>query len=220
MKPLPGPQPAAASGAGAAQAETGRRLFTHHAGYHRQPETAENCGGGYPAADPHPDDPNVSLSIINTNFSARAGLSAARDGLFMEGPDSPYVNAIVAREDNKDSKKIQELKAAFQTSEVAEKRRKSTKATRSKAGKPEPAPSLQTASRYSRHRERSSNQIKTGAPSVAVTTPIGSSAAESASRAIISAPARRLPLPACRPGARPGDRSSRIAAECAELPSR
>ncbi len=67
------------------------------------------------------DDPNVSLSIINTNFSARAGLSAARDGLFMEGPDSPYVNAIVAREDNKDSKKIQELKAAFQTSEVAEK---------------------------------------------------------------------------------------------------
>ncbi len=44
------------------------------------------------------DDPNVSLSIINTNFSAQAGLSAARDGLFMEGPDSPYVNAIVARE--------------------------------------------------------------------------------------------------------------------------
>ena len=67
------------------------------------------------------DDPNVSLSIINTKFSAQAGRSAARDGLFMEGPDSPYVNAIVAREDNKDSKKIQELKAAFQTSEVAEK---------------------------------------------------------------------------------------------------
>lgn len=66
------------------------------------------------------DDPNVSLSIINTNFRP-CGLSAARDGLFMEGPDSPYVNAIVAREDNKDSKKIQELKAAFQTSEVAEK---------------------------------------------------------------------------------------------------
>ena len=35
--------------------------------------------------------------------------------------DSVPVNAIVAREDNKDSKKIQELKAAFQTSEVAEK---------------------------------------------------------------------------------------------------
>ena len=67
------------------------------------------------------DDPNVALSIINTNFSAQAGLSAARDGLFMEGPDSPYVNAIVAREDNKDSKKVQELKEAFQTQAVADK---------------------------------------------------------------------------------------------------
>ncbi|WP_154905602.1 MetQ/NlpA family ABC transporter substrate-binding protein [Klebsiella michiganensis] len=67
------------------------------------------------------DDPNVALSIINTNFSAQAGLSAARDGLFMEGPDSPYVNAIVAREDNKDSKKVQELKEAFQTQQVADK---------------------------------------------------------------------------------------------------
>ena len=56
-----------------------------------------------------------------TNFSAQVGLSAARDGLFMEGPDSPYVNAIVSREDNKDSKKIQELKEAFQTKEVADK---------------------------------------------------------------------------------------------------
>jgi D-methionine transport system substrate-binding protein len=67
------------------------------------------------------DDPNVALSIINTNFSAQAGLSAARDGLFMEGPDSPYVNAIVSREENKDSKKIQQLKEAFQTKEVADK---------------------------------------------------------------------------------------------------
>ena len=39
----------------------------------------------------------------------------------MEGPDSPYVNAIVAREDNKDSKKVQELKEAFQTQQVADK---------------------------------------------------------------------------------------------------
>lgn len=67
------------------------------------------------------DDPNVALSIINTNFSAQAGLSAQRDGLFMEGNDSPYVNAIVAREEDKDSKKIQELKQAFQSDEVAAK---------------------------------------------------------------------------------------------------
>ncbi|MBZ4275109.1 hypothetical protein LAN30_21130, partial [Mycobacterium tuberculosis] len=43
------------------------------------------------------------------------------DGLFMEVPDSPDVTAIVAREANKASKKMQDVKAAFQTSEVAEK---------------------------------------------------------------------------------------------------
>jgi len=67
------------------------------------------------------DDPNVSLSIINTNFSAQAGLSAARDGLFMEDAASPYVNALVAREDNKDSEKVQKLKDAFQSQQVADK---------------------------------------------------------------------------------------------------
>jgi len=67
------------------------------------------------------DDPNVSLSIINTNFSAQAGLSAVRDGLFMEDKASPYVNALVAREDNKDSEKVQKLKEAFQSQQVADK---------------------------------------------------------------------------------------------------
>ena len=65
--------------------------------------------------------PNVSLSIINTNFSAQAGLSAHRDGLFMESASSPYVNALVSREDNKDSDKIQKLKSALQSPEVAAK---------------------------------------------------------------------------------------------------
>jgi D-methionine transport system substrate-binding protein len=67
------------------------------------------------------DDPNVTLSIINTNFSSQVGLSPRRNGLFMEDAASPYVNALVSREDNKDSKKMQELKEAFQTPEVAEK---------------------------------------------------------------------------------------------------
>lgn len=67
------------------------------------------------------DDPNVSLSIINTNFSARGWPVGRPRRPVHGGTGFPYVNAIVAREDNKDSKKIQELKAAFQTSEVAEK---------------------------------------------------------------------------------------------------
>ena len=67
------------------------------------------------------DDPNVTLSIINTNFSAQAGLSSTHDGLFREGAASPYVNALVSREEDKDSDKIQKLKAALQSPEVAAK---------------------------------------------------------------------------------------------------
>lgn len=67
------------------------------------------------------DDPNVTLSIINSNFSAQVGLSATRDGLFMEGAASPYVNALVVRAADKDSKKLLELTEAFKTPEVADK---------------------------------------------------------------------------------------------------
>lgn len=69
------------------------------------------------------DDPSVTVSIINTNFSAQAGLSATRDGLFREGPASPYVNALVSRTEDKDSDKIQKLKSALQSPEVAAKAR-------------------------------------------------------------------------------------------------
>ena len=67
------------------------------------------------------DDPQVYLSIINNNFAALVNLSASRDGMFMEGKASPYVNAIVAREDNKDSPNVQKLKEAFQSQPVLDK---------------------------------------------------------------------------------------------------
>lgn len=67
------------------------------------------------------DDPKVWLSVINNNFASQAGLSAARDGLFMEGKASPYLNVLVVREEDKDSSKLQELKQAFQSPEVEAK---------------------------------------------------------------------------------------------------
>ena len=67
------------------------------------------------------DDPQVYVSIINNNFAALVNLSASRDGMFMEGKASPYVNAIVARDDNKDSANVQKLKQAFQSQEVLDK---------------------------------------------------------------------------------------------------
>ena len=67
------------------------------------------------------DDPNVALSIINTNFSAQAGLSAARDGLFMEGPTRRTSTPSLRAKIIKTAKKVQELKEAFQTQQVADK---------------------------------------------------------------------------------------------------
>ncbi|MBT0727784.1 MetQ/NlpA family ABC transporter substrate-binding protein [Rosenbergiella australiborealis] len=67
------------------------------------------------------DDPKVWLSIINNNFASQAGLSAARDGLFMEGKASPYLNVLVVRQGDQDSTKLQQLKQAFQSPEVEAK---------------------------------------------------------------------------------------------------
>lgn len=67
------------------------------------------------------DDPNVYLSVINNNFASQVNLSASRDGLFMESAASPYVNLLVAREDNKDDPKLKKLVQAFQSKEVEDK---------------------------------------------------------------------------------------------------
>ncbi len=65
------------------------------------------------------DDGKVDLAVINTNYSTQIGLSPHKDGLFIEDKDSPYVNLIVARDDNKDSAKVKDLVKAYQTDEVA-----------------------------------------------------------------------------------------------------
>ncbi|MCV5332573.1 MetQ/NlpA family ABC transporter substrate-binding protein, partial [Escherichia coli] len=43
---------------------------------------------------------DVTLSIINTTYASSIDLSPERDGVFVEDKDSPYVNLIVAREEN------------------------------------------------------------------------------------------------------------------------
>ncbi|QIX98500.1 methionine ABC transporter substrate-binding lipoprotein MetQ [Cedecea sp. FDAARGOS_727] len=65
------------------------------------------------------DDDKIDLAIINTNYSSQVGLTPAENGLFVEDKSSPYVNIIVAREDNKDSEKVKNLVKAYQTDEVA-----------------------------------------------------------------------------------------------------
>lgn len=66
------------------------------------------------------DDADVTIAIINNTFAAPIGLVSTRDGLFIEDSHSPYVNAIVAREDNKDDDKVKRFVKAYQSAEVEE----------------------------------------------------------------------------------------------------
>ncbi|EIK97575.1 putative TonB-dependent receptor [Pseudomonas sp. M47T1] len=60
----------------------------------------------------------VDLALINTNYALEAKLDPSKDALAIEGNDSPYVNILVARPDNKDSPAMQKLAAALHSPEV------------------------------------------------------------------------------------------------------
>jgi D-methionine transport system substrate-binding protein len=60
----------------------------------------------------------VDLALINTNYALEAGLNPAEDALVIEGGESPYVNILVSREDNKNSPAMQKLAKALQSEAV------------------------------------------------------------------------------------------------------
>jgi D-methionine transport system substrate-binding protein len=60
----------------------------------------------------------VDLALINTNYALEAKLDPSKDALVIEGNDSPYVNILVSRADNKDSDAMQKLAAALHSLEV------------------------------------------------------------------------------------------------------
>ena len=60
----------------------------------------------------------VDLALINTNYALEAKLNPEKDALVIEGSDSPYVNILVARPDDKDSADMQKLVAALHSPEV------------------------------------------------------------------------------------------------------
>lgn len=61
---------------------------------------------------------DVEASAINTNYALEGGFQPLKDALIIEGKDSPYVNILVARPDNKDDESIQKLAKALTTPEV------------------------------------------------------------------------------------------------------
>ena len=60
----------------------------------------------------------VDLALINTNYALEAKLNPEKDALVIEGSDSPYVNILVARPDNKDADAMKKLAAALHSPEV------------------------------------------------------------------------------------------------------
>ncbi|MGK2889925.1 MAG: MetQ/NlpA family lipoprotein [Candidatus Malihini olakiniferum] len=66
------------------------------------------------------DDDQITLAIINTTYASQINLTPTKDGLFVEEKDSPYVNLIVAREDNKDAANVKKFVQAYQSDEVYE----------------------------------------------------------------------------------------------------
>lgn len=50
-----------------------------------------------------------ALVAINGNYALQAGLSPTKDALLLEGTDSPYVNIIAVRSEDKDKEALQKL---------------------------------------------------------------------------------------------------------------
>lgn len=58
---------------------------------------------------------DVDAAVINGNYAIPAGLSANKDGLFVEGADSPYVNIITVKEGNEENPAVKALVKALQS---------------------------------------------------------------------------------------------------------
>lgn len=61
---------------------------------------------------------DVDITIINTNYALEAGLTPAKDALFIEGKDSPFANILTVRKEDKENPKIKALSKALNSPEV------------------------------------------------------------------------------------------------------
>lgn len=61
---------------------------------------------------------DVDAAVINGNYAIPAGLTATKDGLYVEGAESPYVNIIAVKSGNENNASIAALVKALQSQEV------------------------------------------------------------------------------------------------------
>ena len=62
--------------------------------------------------------PDVDAAVINGNYAIDAGLSAKRDGLYVEGSSSPYVNIVAVKAGNENKPEIKALVKALQSEKL------------------------------------------------------------------------------------------------------
>ncbi len=61
---------------------------------------------------------DTDASVINGNYALNAGLNSQKDALFAENKDSPYVNIIASRPEDKDNPAYQKFVKAWQSDSV------------------------------------------------------------------------------------------------------
>ncbi|MGN1164487.1 MAG: MetQ/NlpA family ABC transporter substrate-binding protein [Candidatus Ornithospirochaeta sp.] len=61
---------------------------------------------------------DVDAAVINGNYAIPAGLVATRDGLFVEGAESPYVNVVAVKAGNENNPAVKALVEALKSDEV------------------------------------------------------------------------------------------------------
>lgn len=61
---------------------------------------------------------DVDAAVINGNYALAAGLSATKDGILVEGADSPYVNIVAVKAGNENNDAIKALVKALQSDKV------------------------------------------------------------------------------------------------------
>ena len=61
---------------------------------------------------------DVDAAVINGNYAIPAGFSASRDGLVVEGADSPYVNVIAVKSGNEKNPAVVALVKALQSDKL------------------------------------------------------------------------------------------------------
>ncbi|WZL72862.1 MetQ/NlpA family ABC transporter substrate-binding protein [Clostridiaceae bacterium 35-E11] len=61
---------------------------------------------------------DVAAAAINTNFAMQAGFNPVKDSIFIEPKDSPWVNIVAVRPDNKEDERIKKFIDIYHSEEV------------------------------------------------------------------------------------------------------